>query len=124
VDGRLVLAEVDPPIVTFPAEIDVTNADQAAADLAAVCVRGTGAIVADLTRTTFSDSSAVRALVQSHLLAASLDIELDVAVTSPAVLRILELTGLTSVLHLHPSIEAAVCASPRLRARSDAGPAA
>ena len=123
-EGRLVLAEVDPPIVTLPAEIDVTNADQAAADLAAAFVRGIRAVVADLTCTTFCDSSAVRALVQSHLLAASLDIELDVAVTSPSVLRILELTGLTSILRLHPSVEAAVSASRRLRAQSDAGPAA
>ena len=116
-EDRLVLASADSPIVTLPAEIDITNAEQSAADLAAACRPGTRAVVADLTRTTFCDSSAVRALLQSHQLAASLDIDLKVAITSPSVLRILELMGLTSVLRLYPSIEAAVGASRSLPAR-------
>lgn len=109
-EDRLVRSTAAPPIVVLPDEIDVTNSAQVTADLAAACVPGLKAVIADLTRTRFCDSSAVRALVQTHKLAMSLGIDLDVAVTSPMVLRTLELTGLTSVLRLYPSIDAALSA--------------
>ena len=32
-EDRVILAEADPPIVTLPAEVDATNAEQATADL-------------------------------------------------------------------------------------------
>lgn len=115
-EDRPIPATAAPPIVVLPDEIDVTNSAQVTADLAAACVPGIKTVIADLTRTRFCDSSAVRALVQTHKLAVSLGIELDVAVASPMVLRTLELTGLTSVLRLFPSIDAALsahCSSQR-----------
>jgi anti-sigma B factor antagonist len=95
-------------IVTLPAEIDATNSPDAYADLVAACTPGTSAVVADLSGTVFCDSSAMRALVHVHQLAASMDIDFRLVVTSPPVRRVLELTGLNSVLRLYPSIEAAV----------------
>ena len=96
------------PIVTLPAEIDATNSSQVEADLAAACVPGASAVVADLSGTTFCDSSAVRALVHAHQLASSRGIEFRLVVTAYPVLRIFELTGLKEVLRLYPTIDAAL----------------
>jgi anti-sigma B factor antagonist len=95
-------------VVTLPAEIDATNSSRVEADLAAACVPGVSVVVADLSETTFCDSTGMRALVHAHHLAASLGIEFRLVVTAPAVLRILELTGLMTVLRLYPSTDAAV----------------
>lgn len=96
------------PIVALAKEIDSTNCAQTAADLAFAFGPDVRAVIADLSQTTFCDSSAVRALLQAHMVAASRGAELRLVVTSGAVLRIFELTGLTSTLRLYPSIEAAI----------------
>ncbi len=96
------------PIVPLPAEIDATNSGEVYVDLVAACVPGTSAVVADLSGTNFCDSSAVRELVHVHQLAASMGIDFRLVVTSDAVLRVLELTGLKTVLRVYPSIEAAI----------------
>ena len=44
-------------VVPLPAEIDITNAREAGRDLLAAVVPGVSAIVADMTATTFFDSS-------------------------------------------------------------------
>jgi anti-sigma B factor antagonist len=95
-------------IVALPAEIDAVNSDRVQADLVAACVPGASTVVADLSGTVFCDSSAVRVLVRTHQLAASMGIEFRLVVTSVPVLRVLELTGLKSVLRLYPSIDGAV----------------
>ncbi len=99
-----------PAVVRLPAELDTTTSGQAARALAAACVDGVSAVIADLTQTTFCDSSGIRALLVVHKLAASRGIELHVAVSSEPVLRILELTGLTSVLRLYPNVATATAA--------------
>jgi anti-sigma B factor antagonist len=116
---RAVGAEAAPTIFsTLPVEIDGTNCDQIAADLEAACVPGVSIVIVDLTRTTFCDSSAVRMLVQAHLDAAKRGIELDVAVTSKAVLRVFELTGLTTFLRLYPTVGEAIGTWRRSQAKS------
>jgi len=96
------------PAIKLAAEIDVTNSDQVYADLTAACVPGVHAVIADMSETTFCDSSGVRALVRAHKVAADLGIELSFAVTGEAVLRILELSGLIGILRIYPSVSAAV----------------
>lgn len=96
-----------PPIVTLPAEIDASNSSRVEADLAAAFVPGAAAVVADLSSTTFCDSSAVRALVRAHQLGSSLGIEFRLVVTSHSVMRVLELSGLNDLLRLYSSIDAA-----------------
>jgi anti-sigma B factor antagonist len=98
---------VTTPVVTLAREIDSTNCDQTAADLAVAFGLGVRAVIADLTDTTFCDSSAVRALLQAHKLATSQGAELRLVVNSPAVLRTFELTGLASTFRLYPTIDAA-----------------
>ena len=103
-----VSATVAPLIVELPAELDATNCDGVASELTAACKPGVAAVIADLTQTTFCDSSGVRTLLQAHKRAADLGIGFEVAVSSPSVLRVLELTGLTSILSICPSVEEAV----------------
>jgi anti-sigma B factor antagonist len=94
-------------IVTLPAEIDATNSGQVETDLVSACVPGTSVLVADLSGTTFCDSSGLRVLVRTDQFAESAGIEFRLVVTSAAVLRALELTGLKETLRLYPSVEAA-----------------
>lgn len=99
-----------PPVVKLPREIDAVNSAEVMAVLAGVCVPGVTTVIADMTLTTFCDSSAVRALVRAHKVATSRGAVLKVAVTSDAVLRVFELTGLSAVLRLYPSVDAAMAA--------------
>jgi anti-sigma B factor antagonist len=97
-----------PPVIMLPAEIDATNSGLVEAELTAACVPGAGVIVVDLSGTDFCDSSALRALVMVDQHAASLGIEFRLVVSTPPVLRVLELTGLRNILRLYPSVEAAI----------------
>jgi anti-sigma B factor antagonist len=99
-----------PPVVKLPREIDATNSAGVMADIAGVCVAGVTTVIADMTLTTFCDSSAVLALVRAHKVAQSRGADLKVAVTCDAVLRVFELTGLSAVLRLYPSVDAAMAA--------------
>lgn len=108
-DNRPMTAQAaKPSIVTLPAEIDAINSGAVQADLVAACVPTASIVVADLSGTVFCDSSAVRALVKAHQLATSLEIEFRLVVTSKPVLRVLELSGLETILRLYPSIESAL----------------
>ena len=67
-----------------------------------------GRVVADATETTFCDCAGVRALIRAHRQATAAGAELRVAsATSPAVRRILELTGADQVLDTYPTLTAA-----------------
>ncbi len=52
-------------VITLPAEIDITNADQVREDLLWVLNQGAVLLIADLSKTTFCDSAGVSALVRS-----------------------------------------------------------
>lgn len=101
------------PIVVLAKEIDSTNSDQTAADVASAFGPDVRAVIADLTYTTFCDSSGVRALLYAHKLAVGRGSELRLVVNSEAVLRTLELTGLTSTFLLYPTIDAATADGQR-----------
>ncbi|HET7013304.1 MAG TPA: STAS domain-containing protein [Streptosporangiaceae bacterium] len=105
---QMTAAAATPSIIALPAEIDAINSSSVAADLADACVPGTSVLVADLSSTTFADSSALRVLVRTDQFAASMGIEFRLVVTSAAVLRALELTGLRDVLRLYSSLDDAV----------------
>jgi anti-sigma B factor antagonist len=107
-DRPVTATATTPSVVTFPSEIDATNSSRVAADLVDACVPGTSVLVADLSSTTFCDSSALRVLVRADRSAASMGIEFRLVVTSAAVLRALDLTGLKDVLRVYPSLDAAV----------------
>src|ERR1700759_244905 len=88
-----------PVMVTLPSEIDLTNASEVHDALTRAWESGTAVVVVDATKTTFCDCAGARALIRAHRQATAAGAELRVAsTTSPAVRRILELTGADQVL--------------------------
>ena len=96
-----------PVVVVLPAEIDMTNAEQVAAQLRGAFVSGVHLVVADLTKTTFCDSAGIRGLTLVHQRATESGTKLNLAIVDGAVRRVLELMDLTGVLNVYPSVEAA-----------------
>jgi anti-sigma B factor antagonist len=98
-----------PVIVELPAEIDVTNSGQVYDRLAAALAPGVEVVIADLTSTSFCDSSGVREIMHAHETAVARNILLTLAVSSEgSVRRVLQLTGADSLMPLYPSLEEAV----------------
>lgn len=104
-----------PVVVTLPAEIDMANAGQIGAQLDAALARGVTAVVADMTATTFCDSSGIRVLVLAHQQTAGNNAELRVVIPSASVRRALAITNVDTVLLIYPSLEAAL--APHLGGR-------
>ncbi len=95
-------------VVTLPAEIDITNADQVREDLLSVVNQGADLLVADLSRTTFCDSAGVGALARTFRRAEANQSEMRLVVGTSAVRRVLELTGVDRLLDVYSSVAAAL----------------
>jgi anti-anti-sigma factor len=104
-DRELVTGAV---IVVLPDEIDAVNAESLAELLGAAIVPGVTVVVADLTGTSFCDCAGINSLLLASRQASASNAELRLAVRSPAVLRILELTGADQVLRVYPDLAAAL----------------
>jgi anti-sigma B factor antagonist len=101
-------APVKPVIVVLPAEIDVTNSDEVYEQLLGAVTAGTGIVIADMTLTSFCDSSGVHAIMRAYDRATARDTELRLAVSPEgSVRRVLELTGAVRLMPIHPSVEEA-----------------
>jgi len=105
---HLTRSRARPVVVTMPAEIDVTNADQIGQALTAAVASGAGIVVADMTGTRFCNSSGISMLVLAHRQAAANGGELRLVVLSAAVLRALKLVRIDCLLPIYPSLDAAL----------------
>jgi anti-sigma B factor antagonist len=74
-------------VVSLPAEIDITNADQVREDLLSVLNRGAVLLIADLSRTTFCDSAGVSAVARSFRRAEASQSDMRLVVGTLAVQR-------------------------------------
>ncbi len=99
-------------VLTLPAEIDITGARRLCGEVGAALVSGATVVVADMTGTTFCDSSGARILVLAWEQAAVNGIDLRIVVPSAAVRRGLALMGLEGFLPFYPSLTAALTAHP------------
>lgn len=99
-------------VVSLPAEIDITNADQVREDLLSVLNQGAALLIADLSKTTFCDSAGVSALARSFRRAEASESEMRLVVSTLAVQRVLALTGIDRVLDIYPSVAASLAAWP------------
>lgn len=95
-------------VMTFPAEIDISNAAQLREDLLSALVQGASLVVADMSDTTFCDSAGVALLARVVRQAAESGSGLRVAASAPAVTRVLALTGIDKLIEIYPSVEAAL----------------
>jgi anti-anti-sigma factor len=91
------------PRVLVVGELDLLTSPQLSDALATlVGDEGPSRLVVDLTGVTFFDSSALNVLLQAQNRAAELEVELAI-VASPAVSRVIELTGVTEHLTMSPA---------------------
>jgi len=95
-------------VVTLPAEIDVTNADMVREELASVLNQGAALLIADLSKTSFCDSAGVSALVRTFRRAATSESSMRLVVSTPAVERVLSITGVDRLLETFPSVAASL----------------
>lgn len=94
-----------PPVVTVRGEIDVATAPQLRECLHNVIAQGEGSIVLDLLGVTFLDSTALGVLVGALKRCRESGGELYVVVADPRIVKIFEITGLTSVFTIVDSLE-------------------
>jgi anti-sigma B factor antagonist len=95
-------------VISLPAEIDVSNADQVREDLLSIVNRGATLLVVDMTATTFCDSAGVNALVRAFKRATASAAGMRLVVSAPAVQRILAITGVDHLIDIYPSVAAAM----------------
>ena len=99
-------------MVTGAVEIDLTNAEGLRDALLSALNEGAHGLVVDLTTTTFIDSAGVTALVRASRRATATEATVRLAVTAPAVLRVLSLVGIDRLIEVHPSLDEAVASLP------------
>src|SRR6202042_3918985 len=99
-------------VVIPPAEIDITNADHVREDLLLVLNQGAALLIADLSKTTFCDSAGMSALARGFRRAEASQSDMRLVVSTPAVQRVLALTGIDRLLDIYPSVAASLAASP------------
>ena len=106
------------PVVTAPAEIDITTAGQLRGLLAAWTTRGHTTLVVDLTRSRFCDSAGLTVLVRAHKQAlgqgGGLRLVLPADGTVP---RVFTVTGLDGVIPYFASVEQALAQAPAVTIR-------
>jgi anti-sigma B factor antagonist len=102
-------AQIMPVVVVLPGEIDITNSDQVQQQLTAAMSPGVGTVIADLTSTSFCDSSGVHAIMHAHERAAARDVGLRLAVSPVgSVRRVLQLTGADHIMPVFASVQEAI----------------
>jgi anti-sigma B factor antagonist len=111
------------PVVTAPAEIDVTTAGQLRGMLAAWSARGQATVVVDMTGTQFCDSAGLSVLVRAHKQALAQGGGLRLVLpASGSVPRIFTLTGLDGVIPHFAGLEPALVQVPDGEGDPAAGP--
>ena len=102
-------ARAVPVVVALPAEIDVTNSELVHERIVAALTPGVDVVIADMTSTTFCDSSGVHAVVFANEVAVKRGIELRLAVSpGGSVRRVLQLIGVGNVMPVYSSLAEAV----------------
>jgi anti-sigma B factor antagonist len=99
-------------VITLPGEIDVTIADSVREELLAILDRGATLLIADLSKTEFCDSAGLSALVQTYRRAGPSGSPLRLVVTTPAVQRVLSITGVDRLVDVFPSVAASLAGAP------------
>jgi anti-sigma B factor antagonist len=95
-------------VVTLPAEIDVTNADTVQDELLAALNQSAVLLIADMSGTDFCDSSGVSAMVRVFRRAVASGRTLRLVVSTPAVQRVLSITGVDRLVDVFPSVVASL----------------
>lgn len=95
-------------VVSPQGEVDVATAPALRDHLARVIERDRGPVVVDLAAVTFIDSTGLGVLIGARTLCDDKGRNLRVVVSEPRILKVFEITGLTELFTIHPSLESAV----------------
>jgi anti-sigma B factor antagonist len=98
--------------VVVPAELDLTISDGLREALLGALNAGALGLVVDMTTTTFCDSAGISAITRAMRRAAANEATMRLAVTAPAVLRVLDLVGIDRLIDIYPDVEAALASLP------------
>ena len=93
-------------VITMPAEVDVTNADEVRKALLSAARPEVPVLVIDMTRTTFCDSAGVHAVITAYRQTAQTGTQLRLAATS--VRRIFTIIGADQLMPIYPALDAAL----------------
>jgi len=107
-------------VVTLPPEIDVSNSQQIGQQLASVADQGAVMLIADMTATTFCDTSGARELIAARKHAHAGGAEIRLVVKAHAVLRVFEIIGLGDLFDIFPDLATALSGLPAAEAGPDA----
>jgi anti-anti-sigma factor len=99
-------------VIALPAEIDMANAGQTGEELGSAFAPGVRTVIADMTATTFCDSSGISMLVRAHKQAVANRTEVRLVVLSTAVRRTLTLVEIDQLLPIYPTVSQALAARP------------
>jgi anti-sigma B factor antagonist len=98
-------------IITMPAEIDMTNADEIRQALLSAASDGAAVLIIDMSGTMFCDSAGVQAIIAAQEQAVTTGTQLRLAAT--AVLRILTVIGADQLIPVYPNLAAALAGGTR-----------
>lgn len=97
-----------PVIVTLPAEIDLSNAEQVYDQLSATLASGAAVVIADFTGTRFCDCACLNRLLRVRNQAAGHNAQLRLVIPLGALVReVVRLLGLDQQLPVYASIDGA-----------------
>ncbi len=93
-------------VITLPAEIDATNAEQIRQALESAASHDAAVLIIDMSQTTFCDSAGVNAIIAAHHQATAAGTQLRLV--APPLMRILTLVGVDQLVPIYPTLEAAL----------------
>jgi anti-sigma B factor antagonist len=99
-------------VVSIVGSVDGLTAATLIQSIKAETHAGASRIVADLSRLEYTSSAGLRALLEGVKETRQRGGDLRLAAVQPDVLRVLQLSGFTSILKLYPDREAAVASFP------------
>jgi anti-sigma B factor antagonist len=113
----------DRAIVQVAGEVDVYTAPMLREQIRDLAAKGAAHLIVDLTEVEFLDSTGLGALVGGLKRVRDVGGSLALVISTPRILRVFEITGLTSVLAVQGSVPDAISADPHWRraAESEAG---
>ena len=105
-------------IMSLPAEIDVTCSESVGKQLLAALRSGVRVVIADMSATTYCNSSGIGRLILANNYAANKGAELRIVLSSDAVREVLHVCGADQMLKLYPDMAAALLGAPEVRAEA------
>src|SRR5215470_10328034 len=113
----------DCAVLQVTGEVDIYTAPLLREQMRELAAKGAVHLIADLGRVDFLDSTGLGALVGGLRRLREAGGSLALAISTPRILRIFQITGLTKALAAQPSVEDAITADPHWRqtAATEAG---